>query len=175
MKVGFVGLGNMGQPIARNLAKAGHEVVAFNRTRARAEALKEHGVSVAATPAEAAVSKTVITMLSDDHAVEEVVFGDKGILQALPHGGMHISMGTISVELSQRLLAAHSERGQRYVAAPVFGRPEAAAAAKLFVVAAGSEDALAEVEPLFKAIGQRTFVIGANAPAANVVKSVVIS
>jgi 3-hydroxyisobutyrate dehydrogenase-like beta-hydroxyacid dehydrogenase len=170
MRIGFVGLGNMGQPIACNLAKAGHEVAAFNRTRARAESLKEQGVTVAATPAESAASGTVFTMLSDDHAVEEVVLGENGILQALPHGGIHISMSTISVALSQRLLAAHKDRGQRYVAAPVFGRPEAAAAAKLFVVAAGSEDALVEVEPLFKAIGQRTFVIGENAPAANVVK-----
>ena len=170
MKVGFVGLGNMGQPIARNLAKAGHEVAAFNRTRARAEALKENGVTVAATPAEAAASGTVFTMLSDDLAVEEVVLGKDGILQALPHGGIHISMSTISVALSQRLFSAHRERGQRYVAAPVFGRPEAAAAAKLYVVAAGSEDALAQSEPLFKVIGQRTFVVGENAPAANVVK-----
>src|SRR4051794_13946814 len=159
MKVGFAGLGNMGQPIARNLAKAGYEVAAFNRTRARAEALKENGVTIATTPAEAAASGTVFTMLSDDHAVEEVVLSEGGILQALPRGGIHISMSTISVALSQRLLAAHKERGQRYVAAPVFGRPEAAAAAKLYVVAAGSEDALAELEPLFEDISQRTFVI----------------
>lgn len=170
MKIGFIGLGNMGQPIARNLAKAGHEVAAFNRTRSRAEALKSDGATVAARPADAAASGTVFTMLSDDHAVEAVVFGDSGILQSLPHGGLHVSMSTISVALSERLLAAHTERGQRYVAAPVFGRPEAAGAGKLFIVAAGAEDALAQLEPLFKAIGQRTFVIGESAPAANVVK-----
>src|SRR4051794_15682788 len=121
MKLGFVGLGNMGLPIARNLAKAGHEVLAFNRTRSRAESLQEQGVTVAASPAEAAASGTVFTMLSDDHAVDEVVFGKDGILKALPRGGTHVSMSTISVALSERLLAAHSERGQRYVAAPVFG------------------------------------------------------
>jgi 3-hydroxyisobutyrate dehydrogenase-like beta-hydroxyacid dehydrogenase len=170
MKLGFAGLGNMGQPIARNLAKAGHEVVAFNRTRSRAEALKADGATVAARPADAAAAGIVFTMLSDDYAVEEVVFGEGGILQSLPHGGLHVSMSTISVALSQRLLAAHTERGQRYVAAPVFGRPEAAAGAKLFIVAAGAEDGLAELEPLFKVIGQRTFVIGESAPAANVVK-----
>jgi 3-hydroxyisobutyrate dehydrogenase-like beta-hydroxyacid dehydrogenase len=170
MKIGFVGLGNMGQPIARNLAKAGHEVVAFNRTRSRAETLSADGATVAARPADAATAGTVFTMLADDHAVEEMVFGEGGILKALPHGGIHISMSTISVALSQRLSAAHHERGQRFVAAPVFGRPEAAAAAKLFIVAAGAEDALTQLEPLFKVIGQRTFVIGESAPAANVVK-----
>src|SRR5205823_11977793 len=111
----------------------------------------------------------VITMLADDQAVEGVVFGDAGILAALPRGKTHIAMSTISVALSQRLAEAHGKAGQTYLAAPVFGRPDVAAAAKLFVVAAGARDAIARHQPLFDAIGQRTFVVGERPEAANVV------
>ncbi len=170
MEIGFIGLGNMGSPIARNLLKAGHQVAVFNRTRSKAESLAADGAQIAATPAEAARAGLVFTMLSDDQAVEEVVFGPDGILAALPSGGTHVSMSTISAALSQRLQSAHNEHHQTFVAAPVFGRPEAAAAAKLFIVVAGPVDVISSLEPLFSAIGQRTFNMGENAPAANVVK-----
>ncbi len=170
MNIGFIGLGNMGSPIARNLLKAGHQVAVFNRTRSKAESLAADGAQIAATPAEAARAGLVFTMLSDDQAVEEVVFGPDGILAALPSGGTHVSMSTISAALSQRLQSAHNEHHQTFVAAPVFGRPEAAAAAKLFIVVAGPVDVISSLEPLFSAIGQRTFNMGENAPAANVVK-----
>lgn len=170
MDVGFIGLGQMGRAIALNLVKAGHRVAAYNRTRARAEALASEGAEIADSVADAARRPVVITMLADDHAVEEVFFGEGKGLSALGAGAVHISMSTISVALSERLVEAHRKAGHAYVAAPVFGRPEAAAAAKLFVVAAGPQETLTRCQPLFDAIGQRTFVIGDEPPAANLVK-----
>jgi 3-hydroxyisobutyrate dehydrogenase-like beta-hydroxyacid dehydrogenase len=171
MKVGFIGLGNMGSGMARNLIKAGHTVTVFNRTRSRAEALREAGAVVADSPGRAATgAEAVITMLADDHAVEDVVFGPGKILEALPAGAIHISASTISVAISRRLTAVHREKKQHYVAAPVFGRPEAAAAAKLFVVAAGDGAQIERCRPLFDAIGQKTFIAGEEPAMANVVK-----
>jgi 3-hydroxyisobutyrate dehydrogenase-like beta-hydroxyacid dehydrogenase len=170
MEVGFIGLGHMGQAMARNLLKAGHRVVAYNRTRSKAEALAAEGAVIADRPEDACRGEVVITMLADDQAVEGVVFGDDNILAALALGKAHISMSTISVALSQRLAAAHAKAGQTYLAAPVFGRPDAAAAAKLFIVAGGPPEAIARYQPLFDALGQRTFAIGEHQAAANVVK-----
>ncbi len=170
MNVGFIGLGNMGHPIAENLLKAGHTLVVYNRTRARAESLASQGARVAATPAETCRGDVVFTMLADDAAVEAMVLGDGGIVASLPRGAVHVSISTISVALSTRLAEAHARAGSFYVAAPVFGRPEAAAAAKLFVVAAGPAAALARCQPFFEAIGQRTFIVGERASAANVIK-----
>ena len=109
-------------------------------------------------------------MLADDGAVEAVVFGEKGVIGSLGKGAIHISMSTISVALSERLAAAHVNAGQRFVAAPVFGRPEAAAAAKLFIVVAGAPDAVRICSPLFEAMGQKTLVVSNEPPAANLVK-----
>lgn len=170
MKVGFIGLGQMGSGIAKNLLKAGHDVTVYNRTRAKAEALVSKGAKVAATPGDACKGDAVFTMLADDKAVEAVVFDDGGILARLGKGAIHISSSTISVAMSKRLAEAHAQAGQRYVAAPVFGRPEAAEAAKLFVVAAGPLAAVKAVSPLFDAIGQKTFVVSEAAEAANIVK-----
>ncbi len=171
MKVGFIGLGSMGSGMARNLIKAGHTLSVYNRTRSRAEVLKEFGAKVTDTPAAAAANaEAVITMLADDHAVEGVVTGDKGILQALPQGAIHVGMSTISVALSRRLAEAHQERKQFYVAAPVFGRPDAAAAAKLFIVAAGPAQQIKQCQSLFDAVGQKTFSAGEEGYMANVVK-----
>jgi len=171
MRVGFVGLGSMGNPIARNLRAAGHSLTVYNRSVEKTDALAAAGARVAAVPAEAArQAEVVCTMLADDDAVEAVVFGQDGLAAALPKGAIHISMSTISVALSRRLAQEHAARGQRYAAVPVFGRPEAAEARKLFVVAAGPADVLKECEPLFAAIGQRTFHFGEEPSAANVVK-----
>ncbi len=166
MNIGFIGLGAMGRPMARNLIKAGHELTAYNRTRSRAEELAREGAKVSDSPAIAA--DIVISMLSDDHAVEEVVFGS--LIGSLPRGSIHLSMSTISVALSKQMAEAHKEKGQHYVSAPVFGRPEAAQAAKLFIVAAGASDAVHRCQPLFDAVGQKTFVISDDAKAANVIK-----
>lgn len=171
MKAGFIGVGAMGSGMARNLIKAGHKVTVYNRTRSRADELKSDGATVAETAGQAAAgAEAVFTMLADDHALEEVTFGAGKLLESLPEGSIHLSASTISVQLSRRLAAAHREKRQHYVAAPVFGRPEAAAAAKLFVVAAGPQSQIERCQPLFDAIGQKTFVAGDDPPMANVVK-----
>lgn len=170
MKIGFIGLGNMGQAMARNLCRAGHTVSVHNRTRSRAEELRAEGALVADTPADACRGDVVITMLSDDAAVEAVVFGDGGLIRALEPDTVHVSMSTISADLSKRLAEEHSKTGGAYVAAPVFGRPDAAAAGKLFIVASGSPELLERCIPVFDALGQKTFIAGDNPPDANIVK-----
>lgn len=171
MRVGFVGLGRMGLPMARNLARAGHEVAAYNRTRGRADALAEAGARVAGTPAEAAAgAEVVVTMLADDAAVEAVTLGGDGILAGLPAGALHLGMSTVGVDLTRRLAAEHGRAGQGYVAAPVFGRPEAAEGAKLWVVAAGAPEAVDRCEPVFDAVGQGMFRVGEEPEKASVVK-----
>jgi len=170
LDVGFIGLGNMGAAMARNLVKAGHRVTVYNRTRAKAEALAAKGARVAERTADACRSEILITMLADDAAVEAVLFGDGGVLRSLAAGAIHVSMSTISVALSERLEQMHRRAGQIYVTAPVFGRPEAAAAAKLFIVAAGTEEAIEKCQPLFEAMGQKTLVIGEKPSDASLVK-----
>ena len=171
MKIGFVGLGKMGSGMARNLLRAGHELTVYNRSRGKAEALAADGARVSSSPAGACRdSEAVITMLSDDHALEEVVFGADGIASALKNGCIHISSSTISTGLAQRLATEHGERGQGCVSAPVFGRPEAAEAKKLIVVSAGATDAVERCRPVLDAIGRRTFVLGSEPWQANAVK-----
>jgi 3-hydroxyisobutyrate dehydrogenase-like beta-hydroxyacid dehydrogenase len=170
MNIGFIGLGKMGRGMAQNLISAGHAVTVWNRTAGRADDLQKLGAQVAASPAECARTGTVITMLADDAAVESAVFSENGILKGLPTDGLHISSSTISVALSTRLTAAHTAAHQSYLAAPVFGRPEAAAAKKLFVVAAGPAAEIARCQPIFDAIGQRTFIAGAEPHSANTIK-----
>jgi 3-hydroxyisobutyrate dehydrogenase-like beta-hydroxyacid dehydrogenase len=170
MKVGFIGLGNMGTGMAANLIKAGHEITVYNRTAAKMQALIAQGARAAANAAEACRGDAVITMLSDDGAVEGIAFGDKGVISGLGKGAIHISMSTISVALSERLMEAHAQAGQHFVSAPVFGRPDAAAAGKLFIVSAGGPDALKASMPIFEALGQKTFSMGDRASAANLVK-----
>ncbi|BBZ72134.1 NAD(P)-dependent oxidoreductase [Mycobacterium paraseoulense] len=170
MDIGFIGLGNMGQGMAANLVKAGHRVTVYNRSPEKAEGLVELGATAASNVAGACTGDVVFTMLADDQAVEAVTFGEHGIVAALAPGATHVSSSTISVALSERLAAAHAEAGQRYAAAPVFGRPEAAAAAKLFVIAAGEAQVLQPLAPLFDVIGQRTFVVSEQPHTANLVK-----
>jgi 3-hydroxyisobutyrate dehydrogenase-like beta-hydroxyacid dehydrogenase len=170
MNVGFIGLGRMGVGMAANVLKAGHAVAAYNRSPEKAQALVERGAHRTATIAEACHGDVVITMLANDDAVEQVVFGAAGVLESLSTGAIHVSSSTISVGLSDRLAAAHATAGQQFVAAPVFGRPDVAAAGQLFVAAAGPPDAVARSTPLFEAIGQRTFVVGEKASTANLVK-----
>ncbi len=170
MDVGFIGLGSMGQGMARNLLRAGHRVTVWNRTRERAEALAADGAALARTPAEAARAGIVITMIADDRAVEAVVYGPDGVLAGLPRAGVHASMSTIGLDTAERLQRHHEEASRQLVSAPVFGRPEAAAAAKLSIVIAGSDAAVGTVMPLFHAMGQKLFVVGKEPPIANVVK-----
>jgi 3-hydroxyisobutyrate dehydrogenase-like beta-hydroxyacid dehydrogenase len=170
MKVGFIGLGRMGAGMAANLLAGGHEVTVFNRTPGKAQALVERGAHAAGRVADACRGNAVVTMLADDAAVEDVVFGDGGILGSLGRGAIHVSMSTISVALSERLTSVHADAGQRFVAAPVFGRPDAAVSAKLFIAAAGAPDALDACSTLFESMGQKTYSIGTAPPTANLVK-----
>jgi len=170
MNIGFIGLGNMGHGMATNLLKAGHQITVYNRSPGKAEALVQQGAIAARNVADASTGEVVFTMLSDDEAVEDVTFGENGIVASLAPGATHVSSSTISVALSERLAAAHAEAGQQYAAAPVFGRPEAASAAKLFVIAAGAPQVLEPLVPLFDAIGQRTFVVSDQPHTANLVK-----
>jgi len=170
MKTGFIGLGRMGAAMAANLLKAGHDVTVFNRSPEKSRPLRDLGATQAASIAGACTSEAVITMLADDAAVANAALSDEGIVKKLRQGAIHISMSTISVALSKELAQAHARAGQRFVSAPVFGRPEAAAAAKLFIVAAGDPAAVGACQPLFDAMGQRTLSIGAEPSAANLVK-----
>jgi 3-hydroxyisobutyrate dehydrogenase-like beta-hydroxyacid dehydrogenase len=161
MKIAFLGLGNMGVPMAQSLLNAGHKLTVWNRTLSKAGPLRQYGASVANSPAEAVGSAEIaVTMLADDNAVETALFGQDGLLQALPPGAVHVSSSTISVALSQRLAQEHAQHGQQYIAAPVFGRPEAAQAGKLFVVAAGNAATIERCRPVLEGVGQRLFVIG---------------
>jgi 3-hydroxyisobutyrate dehydrogenase-like beta-hydroxyacid dehydrogenase len=170
MDVGCIGLGRMGAGMAANLLKAGHRVTVFNRTPAKAEVLVAQGATAAVSIAEACQGDAVVTMLANDDAVEDVVLGRDGVIANLAPGALHVSSSTISVELSQRLTEVHAGRRQRFVAAPVFGRPDAAAAGRLFVVAGGEAEAVKAAAPLLDAIGQRTFVISDKPQGANLVK-----
>ncbi|HVC21427.1 MAG TPA: NAD(P)-dependent oxidoreductase [Vicinamibacterales bacterium] len=173
MRIAFVGLGRMGRPMAQNLLRAGHHLAVYNRTRDKAAGLSGQ-VTLADSPAEAARdAEALVTMLADDRAVEQVAFGDgpePGALAALPEGAVHVSCSTISVALSRRLADAHHAARQGYVAAPVFGRPDAALAQKLSVVAAGPAHLLDRCQPLFDAVGQATFRVGDDPAMANAVK-----
>jgi 3-hydroxyisobutyrate dehydrogenase-like beta-hydroxyacid dehydrogenase len=171
MNVAFLGLGSMGLPMARHLLQAGHKLTVYNRTRSRADQLEALKPVVAETPAAAARDADVlVTMLADDAALEAVIIGSEGVLAALPRGAIHISMSTISPALSGRLAELHRKAGQLYVAAPVFGRPEAAEAKQLWIVAAGPAGALERSRPLLDAMGQGVIVVGDDPPRANVIK-----
>jgi 3-hydroxyisobutyrate dehydrogenase-like beta-hydroxyacid dehydrogenase len=171
MKIGFIGLGRMGSAMARNLLRAGHQVAVYNRSREKAEALAAEGARTADSPADACRdSAAVMTMLADDSAVERVVFGENGLASALANGAVHVSSSTISTALAQRLTAEHTQRGQGYVSAPVFGRPEAAESRKLIVVAAGASELVERCRPLLDAIGRQTSVAGSEPWQANAVK-----
>jgi 3-hydroxyisobutyrate dehydrogenase-like beta-hydroxyacid dehydrogenase len=170
MKVGFIGLGRMGSAMASNLIRAGHDVTVFNRSPDKTRALISLGARAGASVADACSGSVVVTMLADDAALDHVVFSEGGVISSLAKDAVHISMSTISVALSKRMTHAHANSRQRYVAAPVFGRPEAALAAKLFIVAAGDPAAIQTCQPLFDAMGQKTFPIGAQPSAANLVK-----
>jgi 3-hydroxyisobutyrate dehydrogenase-like beta-hydroxyacid dehydrogenase len=171
MRIGFLGLGMMGTPMALRLIAAGHELSVWNRTEARTEPLAREGAIVAGTPAEAELgADAVITMLFDDAAHEEVLFGANGLMDALSPGALHISCSTISVALSERLTAEHARRGHRFVAAPVFGRPNVAEDGRLWIVAAGADDALALARPLLEPLARGISVIGAEPRQAHALK-----
>ncbi len=171
MKIGFAGLGPLGSAMAGHLLKAGHALTVWNRTPEKAEPLLAQGARRADSPAAlAAEASVVITSLAHDEAVEQVVFGDKGLLESLAAGATHIATSTLSPALSARLAQAHAQKGQHYVAAPVLGRPPAAAQGKLFVMAAGAPEAVASVRPVLEGLGQRLFLLGERPERAHLLK-----
>jgi 3-hydroxyisobutyrate dehydrogenase-like beta-hydroxyacid dehydrogenase len=171
MKIGFIGLGRMGAGMARNLMRAGHQLIVYNRTLEKTRPFASEGAQVAASPADAArEAKAVFTMLSEDQAVSATVFGKDGIASSLRSGAAHISSSTISTALARKLTGTHRERDQLYLSAPVFGRPEAAEAKKLIVVPAGDPDVIERFRPLLGAIGRATFVAGTEPWQANLIK-----
>ena len=172
-KIGFIGLGNMGLEMARNLIAAGYHLQVHNRSMEKADELEQSAITKCKTPAEAAAHvPVVITMLSDDEVVIETVVGKDGILQTLQQGGIHISMSTISPDASEKMAAAHLKAGSKYLAAPVFGRPEAAAAKRLWICVSGDKEAKATVQPILDALGQGVIDFGESVGGANVVKIV---
>jgi 3-hydroxyisobutyrate dehydrogenase-like beta-hydroxyacid dehydrogenase len=179
MRIGFIGLGNMGYPMARTLLRAGHALTVYNRTTSRAEALQAEGARVAYSPVAAARDADVlITMVADDEALEQVMFGTEeqsadehdGALAALRQRAIHLSMSTIGVAMSRRLAQAHADAGQGYVAAPVFGRPEVAAQGELGIVVAGPADQVECCSPVFQVLGKEIVTLGNGAWHANVIK-----
>jgi 3-hydroxyisobutyrate dehydrogenase-like beta-hydroxyacid dehydrogenase len=169
--VGFIGLGSMGAPMARNLLGAGFKVTVFNRTRERAVALAASGAAIAPSPRAATVpGGIVVTMLANDQALESVALGEDGLVEALGKDGLHISMSTVSPETSRKLAQEHARRGSLFLAAPVFGRPDAAAARKLWICQSGSAAAKQRAQPVLEALGQGIHDFGTEPGAANVVK-----
>lgn len=167
MDIGFIGLGSMGSAMAANLVAAGHDVRVWNRSPEAARAVA--GATPVAAPRDAFRGDAVLTMLADDAAVRAVVL-DSGALAAAPRGLVHVMMATISIALVDDLVARHGAAGVAYVAAPVFGRPPAAAAAQLNIVAAGDPDAIARVQPLLDALGTKTWRLGDAPRRANAAK-----
>ncbi|HWX37886.1 MAG TPA: NAD(P)-dependent oxidoreductase [Candidatus Sulfotelmatobacter sp.] len=171
MKIAFIGLGRMGMGMARNLVRGGHEVSVYNRSHEKAEALSREGARLASSPAVASRGVDVVmTMVSDDRAVEEIVFGNEGIASGMKEDCIHVSHSTISVALARRLTAEHAERRQGYLSVPVFGRPDAADSKNLLIVAAGPSKYVERCRPLFSAIGRQTFIVGTEPWQANVAK-----
>ena len=169
MKVGFIGLGAMGSAMASNLVAAGHSVTVWNRSESACAPLASLGAKVASTPERAVQGEVLCSMLANDQAVREVFF-EHALLDAMDPDMVHVNHATISVALAQELAEAHAKRGLKYVAAPVLGRPEMAAAAKLNILAAGDSAAIDKVQPLLQAMGSKVWLLG-NAPErANVAK-----
>ena len=171
MRIGFLGLGNMGTPMALRLVAAGHELLVWNRSEGRTKPLIYEGAVAAGTPAEAELgADAVITMLSDDEAYEQVVFGSNGLAEALSPGGLHISCSTISIALGERLTVEYASRGVDFVGAPVFGGPRVAEEGGLWVVAAGADRAVDRARPLLEAMSREITVVGKEPRQAYAVK-----
>ncbi len=170
MKIGFIGLGHMGAGMAARLCEAGQDVTVYNRTPSRMQPLLDKGAKPAGSVAEACAGDVVFTMLADDAALSDVAFAPGGIVASLAVDAIHVSCSTVSVELSGQLARAHRRMQQGYLAVPVFGRPDAAAAGKLFLVAGGESARLERVQPMLDIVGQRTYPMSQQPEAANLVK-----
>lgn len=170
----FLGLGQMGAPMARLLLNHGHGVTLWNRSRDKAAAIATGNVRIAASPQEAVSgAEIVFTMLTDDDATEAVLFGDAdqpGFLASLPPDAIHVTLSTISVALARRITAAHQERGQHHIGAPVFGRPAVAEAGRLWIVASGEDQPLARVRPLLESVSRGLTIVSREPWQAHALK-----
>ena len=161
----------MGSGMARNLLRAGHRVAVYNRTREKAEPLAAEGARVCSSAGQAALGcEALFTMLADDPSVDEVMLGKDEVISTLGRGSVHIASTTMSTALARRLADEHARRGQQFISAPVFGRPDAAEAKRLLVVVAGPSDPVERCRPLFDAIGRQTFIAGTEPWQATAVK-----
>ncbi len=167
MRIGFIGLGSMGRGMASNLAKAGHDVLAWNRSPLGAETIAP--IKLVKTALEALQAEVVFTMLSDDAAIRDVLLSP-GLLAGGRPGLTQVMTATISPEFAQELAERHESLGFSYVAAPVFGTPDVAAAGNLNIMAAGKPDAIARINPLLDILGKRTFIMGDRPAHANIAK-----
>jgi 3-hydroxyisobutyrate dehydrogenase-like beta-hydroxyacid dehydrogenase len=171
LELGFVGLGAMGLPMATNLLASGHRVTVWNRTRSRAEPLAGQGAAIALRAGDTVKrGGMLVSMLADDAALAELVEGDAAVAERLGQGGIHISMSTVAPATTRELAEVHRRAGSTLVAAPVFGRPDAAAAKRLWICVSGPAAAKAAAHPILKALGQRVFDFGEVTQAANVAK-----
>jgi 3-hydroxyisobutyrate dehydrogenase-like beta-hydroxyacid dehydrogenase len=171
MKIGFLGLGKMGVPMVRRLLGAGHSVMIWNRSRDRAEELAAEGAQVALTAAEAVHGQdAVLSSLKDDASHEEVFFGSGAVLDALEKAQLHVSLSTLSVALSRRFTEEHARRGQRFVGAPVFGRPNVAADGRLWIATAGAEADVNAARPALEPLSRGLTVVGAEPWQAHALK-----
>ena len=169
--IGFIGLGNMGLPMAANLIDAGYKLKVYNRTAKKARPLIEKGAELADTPLDAiAPGGIVITMLPNDNVVESIVLGENGILQKLGKDGIHLSMSTLSPATAKKLATAHQDIGAYYLASPVLGRPDVAEAGKLNVCLSGNSAAKERVRSILKVLGQKVYDFGESPGNASVVK-----
>lgn len=170
MNIGFIGLGHMGAGMAARLCQAGYDVTVHNRSAERMQPLIALGAKGVRNIAAVCGADVVFTMLADDSAVEEVVLGPVGVREFLRPGAIHVSCSTVSVAMSEQLAQAHRQSKQGYLAVPVFGRPEAAAAGKLYMVAAGERPLIEKIQPLLDVLGQHTYVVSGEPRNANLVK-----
>jgi len=169
MSIAFIGLGAMGQHMATNLLQSGQPVHVWNRSPEPVQALAAKGAKPAATPAECGIADVVFTMLADDAATRAVLV-DGGVLDAMAPGSIHVNMATVSVAFAREMAALHVEHGVGYVAAPVLGRVDVAEAGKLNILAGGSDELIARVQPLFDLMGQKTWRFGSEPEQANAIK-----
>lgn len=170
MNVGFIGLGHMGSAMAGRLLAGGHRLTVYNRTTDKAKPLVDRGAQLASRLGDACTGDAVITMLSDDAAVGAVVLGEGGVLESMTERTVHVSMSSISVQVADTLAVAHARAGRRFIAAPVFGRPDVAARGELFIVVGGPPDVVGTCEPLFDVMSQKAVHIGDRPSVANLVK-----
>jgi 3-hydroxyisobutyrate dehydrogenase-like beta-hydroxyacid dehydrogenase len=171
MKVGFIGLGRMGQGIAGRVVGAGHDLLVYNRTAEKAAALGKAGAKIVKSIAAACEGReVVITMLAHDEALDEVTRGAGGLLASMQKGVIHVAMGTHSVAMTRAMSQAHADAGLTFVAAPVQGRPEVAATGQIGLFAAGPADAVVRCRPLFDAIGRKTYEAGTDQTTAAAIK-----